>query len=71
MEADVVSRNKVIENDMYALCEKLFPICRSITGNGVRETLSVLNSVMGGISRSVRCLQVRECLIGLFRKNGI
>lgn len=48
MEADVVSRNKVIENDMYALCEKLFPICRSITGNGVRETLSVLNSVMGG-----------------------
>ena len=28
---------------MYELAERLFPICRSITGNGVRETLSILN----------------------------
>lgn len=27
---------------MYALAEKLYPICRSITGNGVRETLKIL-----------------------------
>ncbi|WP_246027602.1 DUF4910 domain-containing protein [Lysinibacillus antri] len=27
---------------MYELMEKLFPICRSITGNGVRQTLSIL-----------------------------
>ena len=27
---------------MYNLCEKLFPICRSITGNGVRETFRIL-----------------------------
>jgi aminopeptidase-like protein len=27
---------------MYGLAERLYPICRSITGNGVRETLSVL-----------------------------
>lgn len=33
---------------MYKLCVELFPICRSITGNGVRETLSILNSVIGG-----------------------
>lgn len=29
-------------NDMYALVEKLFPICRSITGKGVEETLSII-----------------------------
>lgn len=28
---------------MYALVERLFPICRSLTGNGVRETLSILD----------------------------
>jgi aminopeptidase-like protein len=28
---------------MYNLAERLYPICRSITGNGVRETLSILN----------------------------
>lgn len=27
---------------MYRLVERLFPICRSITGDGVRETLSIL-----------------------------
>lgn len=28
--------------EMMALIERLFPICRSITGNGVRETLGIL-----------------------------
>jgi aminopeptidase-like protein len=28
---------------MYSLAEQLYPICRSITGNGVRQTLSILN----------------------------
>lgn len=37
-----------IGQDMYNLCTELFPICRSITGNGVRKTLSVLNSAIGG-----------------------
>lgn len=27
---------------MYALAEELFPICRSITGNGVRQTFEIL-----------------------------
>ena len=27
---------------MYQLAEKLFPICRSITGDGVRQTLEIL-----------------------------
>jgi aminopeptidase-like protein len=30
-------------NLMYKLAERLYPICRSITGNGVRETLSIIN----------------------------
>ncbi len=28
--------------EAYALIERLYPICRSITGNGLRETLSVI-----------------------------
>lgn len=28
--------------EMYNLCRRIFPICRSITGNGVRETLLIL-----------------------------
>ena len=29
---------------MFSLMEKLFPICRSITGDGVRETLDIINN---------------------------
>ena len=32
---------------MYQLAEKLFPICRSITGNGVRQTLQILKEEYG------------------------
>jgi len=28
--------------EMHALCRELFPICRSITGAGVRETLQIV-----------------------------
>lgn len=30
-------------NKIYRLCQELFPICRSITGAGVRETLEILS----------------------------
>jgi aminopeptidase-like protein len=30
------------DNALYALIERLYPICRSITGDGVRETLQIL-----------------------------
>ncbi|CAK7025204.1 DUF4910 domain-containing protein [uncultured Phascolarctobacterium sp.] len=33
--------------DMYNLCIELFPICRSITGDGVRKTLQMLTEVYG------------------------
>ena len=35
-----------IGHQMYALCERLFPICRSITGDGVRETLGILREIV-------------------------
>ncbi|HEX3903437.1 MAG TPA: DUF4910 domain-containing protein [Polyangia bacterium] len=28
--------------EIYALCEELYPICRSITGDGLRETLRII-----------------------------
>lgn len=31
-----------ISNEMFQLIERLYPICRSITGNGVRETLNII-----------------------------
>ena len=33
---------KEVGQEMYALVEKLYPICRSITGNGLRETLEII-----------------------------
>lgn len=37
----IIDENK-ISKEMYILIKRLFPICRSITGNGVRETLKIL-----------------------------
>ena len=31
-----------VGQEMITLMEALFPICRSITGDGLRETLSIL-----------------------------
>jgi aminopeptidase-like protein len=35
-----------IGNEMYNLIKKLFPICRSITGDGVRETLEIIRNII-------------------------
>ena len=35
--------------DLFALATRLFPICRSITGNGVRETLRILKEYLPGL----------------------
>lgn len=37
---------KNIGIEMHKLCEKLFPICRSITGEGFRESLKILKNDM-------------------------
>ncbi|TCL74556.1 DUF4910 domain-containing protein [Rhizobium sp. BK251] len=36
-----------IGQHIYALASRLFPICRSITGNGVRDTLGILQEYVG------------------------
>ena len=41
MKSDNESYN--IGTEMYELMKELFPICRSITGNGVRKTLQIIS----------------------------
>jgi len=45
-----------IGRDMHRLIEELYPICRSITGSGVRETLAKLKSLIP--------LEIREVATG-------
>ncbi|MDA8020227.1 MAG: DUF4910 domain-containing protein [Thermoanaerobaculia bacterium] len=45
---------------VFALVERAFPICRSITGNGVRETLRLLQEEIGDGAK----LEVREIPTG-------
>ena len=42
MEFEKSFRSEQIQNEMYDLMVELFPICRSITGDGVRQTLKIL-----------------------------
>jgi aminopeptidase-like protein len=49
MEVDPIQTG----NEMYRLIERLYPICRSITGNGVRETLRIIGEQIGLEMREV------------------
>ena len=42
--------NKNVGIEMYKLAEELFPICRSLTGAGVRETLAILQRELPGMT---------------------
>jgi aminopeptidase-like protein len=37
-----MSNSSTLGTEMYSLLQELFPICRSLTGDGVRKTLSIL-----------------------------
>lgn len=39
-------KSDVVGNEMFNLMKELFPICRSITGNGVRQTLSIIQKII-------------------------
>jgi len=36
--------------EMHELCKELFPICRSITGNGLRQSFAILSRELPGLS---------------------
>jgi len=38
-----------LREEIYNLCTDLFPICRSITGSGVRQTLKILQHYLPDI----------------------
>jgi len=42
MEKTVTGTNVQVGDKMFSLIEELYPICRSITGEGVRKTLNIL-----------------------------
>ena len=41
-DMDFPAKTPPVGDEMYGLVRQLFPICRSITGDGVRETLGIL-----------------------------
>lgn len=38
--------HETIGDDLHAMAVRLFPICRSVTGDGVRETLEILRETV-------------------------
>jgi aminopeptidase-like protein len=50
MTEDDRQEMRSVGESMYALLCRLFPICRSITGNGVRETLRMIAEELPGLA---------------------
>ncbi len=45
-QSTILKGNSNKGKDIFNLIEEMYPICRSITGNGVRETLSIISKVI-------------------------
>lgn len=43
---DLGNQSDAAATEMYSLIQELYPICRSITGDGVRQTLSILGKTV-------------------------
>ena len=43
---DTVGPQETLGDRMHALAARLYPICRSITGNGVRQSLRILSEMI-------------------------
>ncbi|KYH34814.1 hypothetical protein CLTEP_12790 [Clostridium tepidiprofundi DSM 19306] len=43
MDKDILEINEISGSKMYDLMKELYPICRSITGDGVRQTLKIIS----------------------------
>ena len=59
-----------IGSEIYSLMGELFPVCRSITGDGVRATLDRLARVVPLKTYEIPS-GTRECWIGKCQGNGI
>ena len=57
-------------NKVFFLAEKLFPICRSITGSGTRKTLKIIKSELKNLKINEVHFWKKNFLIGLCLKNG-
>ena len=60
---------RTLSERMHALVTRLYPICRSITGEGVRESLRVLGEMIPLTVHKVP--PVPTCSIGPFLWSGI
>ena len=47
-----------IGTEMYDMMVKLYPICRSITGDGVRKTLDIISEQIPLENQHVYCLDL-------------
>ena len=63
-----LKRSSKLENELFSLMQELFPICRSITGNGVRKTLKILKKEID--LKIVNVPSEPRFLIGKYLMNG-